>query len=191
MSTPHPHPILQAPSPVARRRAAGFSLIECLIILAVLAIALGLAAPGFEQARARSHLEGAAAQLQTDLQHARSLAVAQGRPLRMSFEAGASGSCYVLHSGGASDCACGGGELAVCRPGAAALHSVRFEPGSTPQLRSNVRSILFDPTRGTATPAGTLRLVGEGGQAVHLVINLMGRVRSCTPSLSLPGYPAC
>ena len=46
---------------------------------------------------------------------------------------------------------------------------------------ANVASIAFDPLHGTSTPTGTLRLVDAGGRAVHHVVNVMGRVRSCTP----------
>jgi type IV fimbrial biogenesis protein FimT len=43
---------------------------------------------------------------------------------------------------------------------------------------------------GTSTPTGTLRLVGGRGRAVHHVVNVMGRVRSCTPA-GVPGWRAC
>ena len=40
-------------------------------------------------------------------------------------------------------------------------------------------------------PTGTLRVLGSQGRAVHHVINVMGRVRSCTPLGAMPGYRAC
>jgi type IV fimbrial biogenesis protein FimT len=40
-------------------------------------------------------------------------------------------------------------------------------------------------------PTGTLRVVGAGGREVHHIINVMGRVRSCSPSPALPGYRTC
>ena len=43
---------------------------------------------------------------------------------------------------------------------------------------------------GTSTPTGTLRLVDSRGRAVHHVVNVMGRVRSCTPA-GVPGWRAC
>jgi type IV fimbrial biogenesis protein FimT len=54
-----------------------------------------------------------------------------------------------------------------------------------------VASVLFDPLHGTSTPAGTWRVIGTGGRAVHHVINVMGRVRSCSPQAAVPGYRAC
>jgi type IV fimbrial biogenesis protein FimT len=33
--------------------------------------------------------------------------------------------------------------------------------------------------------------MASGDRAVHLVVNLMGRVRSCSPGNTVPGYRAC
>jgi type IV fimbrial biogenesis protein FimT len=51
--------------------------------------------------------------------------------------------------------------------------------------------VLFDPMHGTSTPTGTVRVVGAGGHEVRHVINVMGRVRTCSPAPALPGYRAC
>ena len=40
-------------------------------------------------------------------------------------------------------------------------------------------------------PTGTLRVVGTNGHEVRHVINVMGRVRSCSPAPMVPGYRAC
>ena len=58
-------------------------------------------------------------------------------------------------------------------------------------LLANVGSVLFDPLHGTISPTGTLRLVGTDARAVHHVVNIMGRVRSCSPQAAIPGYRAC
>jgi len=68
---------------------------------------------------------------------------------------------------------------------------VRLGLNSAVQLRSNVPSIVFDSAKGTSTPTGTLRLVSADERAVHLVVNIMGRVRSCSPRAAVPGYKAC
>ena len=94
-------------SPLPRRRPAGFSLTESMAALAVSLVALGSAVPGFETARERRQLEGVAAQLETDLQLARSEAVALNRTVRIAFDADAAGACYIVHTGGAQQCRCG------------------------------------------------------------------------------------
>ncbi len=174
---------MNTPSRPLRRRAAqaGVTLIESLLTLAVSAVALGAAVPGLDQARERRQLEGTAAQLETDIQFTRSQAVAANRLLRMSFFSDGGGSCYVVHSGDVQD----------CQPAQAPLRLVRLTAGEGLWLHSNVASIAFDPLKGTSTPTGTLRVVGRDGRALHLVVNVMGRVRSCSPNAAVSGHAAC
>ncbi len=176
-------------------RQRGLSLVESLIGLAVTSILLGSVLPSFSAAVERRHLEGSAAQLATDIHYSRSLAVAHNGGIRMSFRADAGGSCYVVHSGAAADCACAtsgpdvGGS--VCRNGAAAIKTNHFAAAAAVRVQANVGSILFHPVHGTSTPTGTLRVVAnKSGQSIHQVVNIMGRARACSPS-GLAGYPAC
>jgi len=173
------------------RTQRGLSLVESMLAMAIVAIATGATLPGFQQALEQRRLEGAAAQLHTDLQLARSEAVARNRTLRMSFGTGASGSCYVVHTGTAGSCGCDNSGAPVCTSGAEALRSVHFAAGGQVQLQSNVSSMVLDPAKGTVSPTGTLRVLGAEGRAVHVVVNIMGRARKCSPGSAMPGYPAC
>ena len=181
----HKQPLKRGP-----QRQSGLSIIETLVAVAIAAAATGSVVPGFQQALETRRLDGAAAQLHTDLQLARSQAAAQNRNLRVSFQTGAAGSCYVVHDGGASDCQCAATGVPVCTPGTSAFRSVHLEPGGL-RLQGNLPSMVFDAAKGTASPAGTVRLVARDGRAVHLVVNIMGRVRECTPGAALRGYPNC
>ncbi len=182
------HRSTQSPRRPSQR---GLTLVESLISLAVVAVSLGAAAPGFQQMLERRQLEGAAAQLATDLRHARSLAVARRAPVRLSVQIVEGSSCYVVHTGSAGDCRCSGEGTAVCTAGAQALRTVGFEAGRSLRLSSTSASMLFDPDRGTVTPTGTLHLQSSSGESIRQVVNIMGRVRACSPSGSMPGYPAC
>jgi type IV fimbrial biogenesis protein FimT len=71
------------------------------------------------------------------------------------------------------------------------LKSVLLPDSGNVRLQSNVRSLLFDGTRGTVSPTGTVRVIGADGRAVHQVVNVLGRVRACSPQRALPGYRAC
>ena len=179
------------PVTTTARRQFGLTLIESLVAVAITSLATGAVLPGFKQAMERRHLDGTAAQLHTDLQLARSLAVAQNRTLRISFKTGNFGSCYIVHSGSANDCSCSADGTAVCSNGAQAMRSVHFDAAGAVQLRSNVASMVLDPTKGTVSPTGTLRVTGREQHAVHVVVSVMGRARMCTPSAGLPGYAAC
>ena len=171
----------------ARRPIRGVTLIESLITLAIAAVVLGTAAPSFETARARRQLDAVAAQIETDIQHARSLAVAHGATVRLGFVRDGRGSCHVVHTGSAGDCRCDtvtGAPVAVA--GAAPLQSAR----TALDVDANVASLGFDGVRGTVTPTATIR-VRSGAGAIHQVVNIMGRVRSCSPAPVLPGHVAC
>jgi type IV fimbrial biogenesis protein FimT len=169
----------------------GVTLVETSVVASVLAVVAGLVAPQFDELRQRKQLEGAAAQLEADVHHTRMLAVARNAPLRISFEAGAAGSCYVIHTGAAQQCRCVEDGQAVCQGNAQAERVVYFGAGSSISLSSNSRSVLFDPMRGTSSPTATVQLRAQGGAAIQQVLNIMGRVRSCSPAPTLSGYPRC
>ncbi|HZF78159.1 MAG TPA: GspH/FimT family pseudopilin [Rubrivivax sp.] len=172
-----------------RARQAGVTLVESLMVLAVTVVVLGAAVPSFEAAREKRQLEGVAAQLETDIHHARSLAVARSTTLRITFQDNTAGSCYVVHSGNAGDCTCAADGSAACRPGAKSFQAVHWPAGGPVRVVSNSRSLVFDEVRGTVSPTATVRVQGRQ-HAIHQVVNIMGRVRSCSPS-ALPGYKAC
>lgn len=174
----------------APRHQQGLSLIESLIALAITVVSIGTALPGLGELRERRHLDGTAAQLETDLQFARSLAVARNQTVRFSVMRAAGGSCYVIHSGAASDCRCTPTGETTCRAGAQSFRAVGFAAGHAVALNSNAASMVFDPNKGTVTPTSTMRIEGRE-RSLHVVINIMGRVRSCAAGGQFPGYPAC
>jgi type IV fimbrial biogenesis protein FimT len=173
------------------RSQKGFTLTECLVAMAVTATSLGAGVPGFEKALETRRLEGVAAQLETDIAFTRSLAVANSHSVRMNFQNDVSGSCYIVHTGSANECRCTGAGQSVCTGTGQAVRTVFFSASGPVGLRSNVASILFDPTHGTSTPTGTLRVVGRSNAAIHQVVNIMGRVRTCAPAPGLAGYARC
>lgn len=183
---------MKSTSPKQRfHRTRGVTLVEMAIVVTVGAILASTAAPGMRSLLDTRRLEGAAAQLATDVHYSRSEAVARNQPVRLSFQATAGGSCYVVHTGLAAQCVCGPVGAAVCSGDAVHIKTVQLAQDDRVTLQANAASLLFDPLHGTSTPTGTLRLTGVDGRAVHHVVNVMGRVRSCSPSGAMPGYRAC
>jgi type IV fimbrial biogenesis protein FimT len=135
--------------------------------------------------------DGIASQLASDLQFTRISAVARNQSLRFSLPADAAGSCYVIHTGKADACRCGASGPAACSPGASEIRTVRLPAADRVLVQANVASILFDPVHGTSTPTGTLRVIGANGRELRHVVNVMGRVRSCSPQGTVGGYRAC
>jgi type IV fimbrial biogenesis protein FimT len=171
-------------------KQAGLTLVEAVTAMSVAAVLVGAAVPSFKQMNARRQVEAPAVELATDLLYARSEAIARNESVRVSFFAPPAGACYVLHTGDAGDCTCNGSGPAACANGAREIKTVLLPAGRPVTLQSNVASMLFHPVRGTTTPTGTVKVQG-GGYAIHHVVNVMGRVRSCTPGGVMPGYKPC
>ncbi len=177
----------------AARKQAGVTLIETLVVTIITAITASSAIPGMQGLLETRRLDGAATVLATDLQWVRSEAVARNQPVRITFF-GAAGadSCYVVHTGAADACSCDGSGPAVCTgENAREIRTVVLPAAGKVSVEGNVDSILFDPVHGTSTPTGTLRVTGAHGRAVHHIVNLMGRVRSCSPLRTMAAYRAC
>jgi type IV fimbrial biogenesis protein FimT len=172
-------------------REAGFSLIEAMVVLAAMAIVATTATPSLVALIDGRRLDAAATSLAADLQFVRTEAVARNRPIRLSVHTSGSESCWIVHTGLAAQCSCQPAPPAVCAAGAAEIKTVRFDRLDRVSVQANVASILFDPLHGTSTPTGTLRLVDPRGRAVHHVVNVMGRVRTCSPGGAVPGWRAC
>ncbi len=173
------------------RRQQGITLIESMIVLLVLSIVIGVAVPSPQSLRQRAALLGTAAELETDVQFARSHARAINRTVRLSLGEADGATCYMVHTGPAADCRCGGGRPAVCTGGSELLRAVTLDAKGDVQVRSVSRSVAFDPLKGTVTPTATLRVEARDGRAIHQVVNLLGRVRSCSPLGRSAGELAC
>lgn len=180
---------MQPVAPANRRRQRGASLVEATVVLGISTLLAGTTLPGWKENRERRQLEAASAQLAVDLQHARSLAVARALPVRLSFTEGQA--CYVVHTGPAGACGCDTGGLVSCRSGGEALRVATLPGEGRVALSANVRSMLFDSERGTVTPTATIQLQRADGAAVNHVVNIMGRVRTCSPEQRVAGHRAC
>lgn len=182
----------QAPAKALKTAQRGLSLVELLCSLAIVALLVGGALPMFNELRWNQALQSAASLLETDLHHARSLAVISGRPVRLSIQAPASGgSCYVVHTGAAHACRCDGHGQAQCVAGAELLRLAEQPASAGIRLTPAERSILFDGGKGTVTPTATLKLTDPDGRTIHQVVNIMGRVRTCAAVGTLGGLRPC
>jgi type IV fimbrial biogenesis protein FimT len=172
-------------------RHRGVTLIESAVVSAVVAVAASSVVPALTSLRGTHELSQAAGSFETDVQQARSMAVTSQAPVRIAFGGAGGKACYVMYTGPAGDCVCDGSGPALCVSGEPAYRTVSFPAGSKVTLKANVAAIAFDPVKGTSTPAGTVRFNSADGRAVHQIVNVMGRVRSCSPTPALPGFRAC
>jgi type IV fimbrial biogenesis protein FimT len=175
-----------------QRLQRGVTLIESMTVLTIASLAIGSTLPGLSSLRQRAELAGVAAQLETDIQFARGHAAAMNRSVRLTLsETAAGATCYIVHTGSAADCSCAPNGAAVCGGDAEALRAASFTTQGPVQVRSITKSMVFEPSRGTVTPTATLRVEGRDGRALHQVVNLMGRVRTCSPAGQVAGERSC
>jgi prepilin-type N-terminal cleavage/methylation domain-containing protein len=73
----------------ARRRAAGFTLLELLVALAIMALGAGIAFPAIERRLSRGGHDAARLDIMLALTEARADAIAHGVPTRLSLAGGA------------------------------------------------------------------------------------------------------
>lgn len=166
-------------------RERGFTLIELMVVVALVAIVLSLAAPSFTGTLARKRLEGVATELSTDIQYARSEAAQRNAAVGIVFGT----NCYTVYLVGtaaATGCAALG-------TGGSSLKDVTVTGGTTVAFTPTTSGafIAFDPVRGMATDAaaGTTDLSGvvalansAGNWQIQARVTRVGRVKLCSPN---------
>ncbi|MES2714772.1 MAG: GspH/FimT family pseudopilin [Pseudomonadota bacterium] len=173
-------------------RQHGLSMVELLCTLAISLLLLGGAVPMMNDLRLGQRLHATAALLETDIHLARSSAIRSSQPVRLVVQAlPTGGSCYMLHNGAADACECTDSGQARCDAGVQLLRSEGQAAAGGVVLAALQRPLVFDGRKGTVTPTATLRLTARDGRAIHQVVNIMGRVRSCTPAGAVGGLRAC
>jgi prepilin-type N-terminal cleavage/methylation domain-containing protein len=79
-------------------KRGGFTLVELMVVVAVVAVVLMMAAPSFRDLIFKQRLMGTADQLMTDIQFARTEAASRQATTRMRFKTVNGGmTCYIVH----------------------------------------------------------------------------------------------
>lgn len=165
----------------------GFSLVELMVTLTVLAILLSVAVPSFQNIRDTSRVRAAAEAVYAHMQFSRSESVKQNRNLFVSLTTGTNWCIGISNSSG-----CNCATANSCRFGPAAnlvennLASADFSGIS---LASDQASIQFESRRGGNENPGTITLTGANALAISIIHSARGRIRLCSDNVG--GYPAC
>jgi type IV fimbrial biogenesis protein FimT len=186
----------------------GFTLVELLIVVSLIAVVLGLAGPSFSSFIQMQRLKSINAQLVTDLQSARSEAVGRNWPVYVRFSEAANMSCYVLYTTAAvppAHCNCLTG---TCASGATIIRTTQVpaDSGVTVSARTDPPNthdhFSFDPrTGGMAVRMNDGRPVIPDEYLIDVSLDTArklrdkvaptGRVAVCTPAGSTMTNPGC
>lgn len=175
------------------RSSHGWTLVELLVVMTLLALLLTLAVPSLHGMLQRQRQNGLSAQLLSDLHYLRNSTMARQMQLRLRVQSHGNGtSCYLIHTGSADACGCDTSGQVRCNNGAELLREVVLGPETQLQWQANSASMLVDPRLGTFTPAGSIELRGPDVPTLRHVVSLLGRVRLCSPDGgSRAGVPEC
>lgn len=180
MPTADTHPCHRAGA-----RARGLTLIESMVVLALLAVLTSLGAPAFERARDRQRLRSAAEHLFADLQQARFEGIRTNRGATLQVNTGTQW-CWGV-SLGSTACDCATQDSCNVKAVGHATHpglSLSSSFATAPQ---------FDARRGLVGSSGTLTLTSTHGFQVQVSVSLLGMVSLCTPSgaAQAGAFPSC
>ncbi|MFC7461260.1 pilus assembly FimT family protein [Hydrogenophaga defluvii] len=195
-----------------QRRVAGFTMIELMIALAILATLLILAAPSFRDTIDRRRVTNAGVELKDQLQQARSLSVLLNRPVALEFRfADANNWCFGITD--RAGCDCSNAALGVADAGSCsfakpddlndrvmAVTSSASYPGVRlleSDATNTTERIVFEPTRGVRddllTPTVSYNLTStQTTRNVRVSVNVIGRTTLCSTSgAMIGGVNAC
>lgn len=166
-------------------RQQGLTLLELIVVVAILALLMGVAVPSMHEMLDRNRLKAAAQAIAEDLQWARSEAVKRNRPVALSLRP--SNWCYGVTLATDLGCDCHGDRDA---PNGCELKRVSGADYPGIHLSATFDRTVFEPRRATARN-GSLRLQSSRGATIKVILSRLGRVRLCSPNGTLPGYGDC
>jgi type IV fimbrial biogenesis protein FimT len=190
-----------------RRNDQGFTIVELMIVILIVAVLLVLGVPAFNDLVDEYRIKSAADSLHSDLQFARSEAIRTNSNVCIGFATGANW-CYGMNLTAStaycdtSTCDCSISNTAdaqycsLKRATSTDFPGVAMPAAGNVTFPANVTG--FEPLRGLtgvasggAALSGSVRFDSSRGRQATVTLTPIGRASVCSPTDSVPGYPAC
>lgn len=186
-------PIVQ-PHKIRSTHATGFTLIELIVAMAVLAMVVGYVMNSFSGMLARQRLQAAAENLYDYLTLARTESISRSSPAHISIVDGASW-CFGIDDSASctcstsNDCQVDGATRTTSYDSYTGI-TLSSVDASLSQFTYDERRGMPQNTAGTASVSGNITFTNVRGDAVTLQLNSVGRIKLCTTT-GFRGYSAC
>jgi len=185
------------------RSGNGFTLLELMIVLVIVAIGVALAVPTYQDVTQRRQTTAQAQDLAAFLTYAQSQAVKKNTPISVELKFTSSTNWCIGAAESLTGCDCTGVDTAnLCTidgttwtvSSATQAHSSLVAPAPSSDL-----IFAFDPVRGTMiggdlTPTHTFDVQSDSGEyKLRVDVAATGRVKVCNPdsSKAVHGFQAC
>lgn len=173
----------------------GFTLIEMMIVIAIMGILLALAAPSFTIYFEKTRTKRAAETMAAFLVNAKSESIKRNAAVRVVFQTAGGGTSWCAGMTTGANCDC------LASPNTCTLDGVDRTISSTDYSGVMLNAtggvddgdmFTFTHKRGTVN-ADTVRLLSDSGYEMRVVVSGIGRIRLCSPSGSgyIGGYTEC
>jgi len=188
------------------RLQRAFTLVEVMVVVAVAAIIALIAAPSFRDMILMQRLKSINAQLVTDLQFARSEAVARNVPMQVLFETNPGAlTCYSIFTAPNDNvvCSCKRGAGNACTVlGTVEVRTVQVPQSLAVKFTYPWDGFAFDPTTGGVRIVSADEAIAppidfvvdteiDSARNLRVVLNRAGRLSVCAPTGSKVSVPAC
>lgn len=165
--------------------AAGFTLLELAIALAITSLLAAMAVPTYASLIARQRLQAAVEHLRADIALARQEAGRRAQPVHLVFQPGSSW-CYAIGTGPVGDC-----RQAQGGAGSGLIKLVRGSTQPGVQLLQANPMTIDGRTGGSLRTDGLARFASAEGQQLQVRLSALGHASVCAPAGAVAGTPPC